>query len=169
MSRKRTKMSRFKPSLGRAEIIDMKKIFRCSQIKDVLGRQVHGLDMHKYGLTYDGALGTFFPEEDPDRIDLMLAAAERYFPEIHVTSILKDGRMLNRYVENADLYCLYRGNTDPEIEFTTEMRKSDSTEEENEQVRLFYEANKDIPPTPAEIAAVDWMLKKIMSPKKVSK
>ena len=136
----------------------MKKIFRRSQIKDVLGRRVSGLQMHMYGLTYDGASGAFFPKQDPDRIDLMLAVAERYSPEIHIVSTLKDGRMLNRYVEGADLYRLYRGNTDPDIEFTTELLSSDYTEEEKESGRKMLE---DFRNDPLDEMAVNWLLQKI--------
>lgn len=125
--------------------------------------------MHKYGLTYDGASGTFFPNEDMDRIDLMLAAAERHFPEIHVASILENGHMINCYVENADRYRLYRGNTDPEIEFTDEFLSSDFSEEEERLAREEREKLRRVPPPPADVAAVNWMLQKLMNPKKAAK
>ncbi len=138
----------------------MKKIFRASQKKDVLGRQVSGRKMHIYGLPYNGASGTFFPKQDRDAIDLMLAAADHYFPEIHVTSTLQNGHMLNLYVENAELYHLYTGNTDPEIEFNTENLKSDYTEEEEEHGRRMKEQYLNEPLDAADIAAVNWLFRK---------
>ncbi len=139
----------------------MKKIFRTSQIKDVLGRPVYGPHMHKYGLPYNGASGAFFPKQEPDSIDLMLAAVDRYFPEIHVVSILKGGNTLNRYVEDAEFYELYTGNTDPEIEFTPEILSSDYTEEEKESGRKMLEDFRNNPPDEMDVAAVNWLLQKV--------
>jgi hypothetical protein len=139
----------------------MKKIFRTSQIKEVLGRRVYGLHMHKYGLPYNGASGTFFPKQEPDSIDLMLAAVDRYFPEIHVVSKITGGNALNRYVEGADFYDLYTGNTDPDIEFTPEILSSDYTEEEKESGRKMLEDFHNNPPDEMDVAAVNWLLQKM--------
>jgi hypothetical protein len=139
----------------------MKKIFRLSQKKDVLGRRVMGPDMHKYGLPYNGATGVFFPDIEPESIDLMLAAAERYFPEIHVVSTLANGHSVNCYVEDAEKYHLYRGNTDPDIEFTTELLNSDYTEAEKEAGRKLLEHNPDEPLDPVLVAGMNWMIQKI--------
>lgn len=84
----------------------MKKIYRASQRKHVIGPRIGGLQMHKYGLPYDGAAGHFFPNKT-DHIDLMLAAVARH-PEIHVVTFFKCGGAVNRYEpKNADVYYLF--------------------------------------------------------------
>lgn len=152
-----------------SEPIEMKKIYRSSQERLVLGRPVYGPDRHKYGLPYDGASGHFFPE-DPDGMDLMFAAAEKYFPEIHIVSYMHNSHMYNRYVEGADFYWLYTGNTDPEIEVTPEWSDDDFTPEELAQQRKQWQDDLEAlrNPKPSDIAAVKWMLENAIKPKKKS-
>ncbi len=138
----------------------MEKTYRKSQMRKVLGRSVSGLDMHLYGLPYQGAAGLFGEAFGPDSIDLMLAAVERYFPEIHVVSILKCGMVLNRFSEDASFYKLYSGDTDPDIIFTSEFSLDDFSPEEIELDNRMNKELFDSQPTNAELNAIRWGLEK---------
>lgn len=136
----------------------MKKIFRRSQKSKVTGRPIYGSQLHKYGLPYIGAAGTFLAEK-LDLVDLMLAAVERH-PELHIVTRLLDRRIVNRYEpENASSYHLHLGNADPEIEFTREWSADDFTEEELARHDQTREEFRNTPLSTKEIAAVNWILK----------
>lgn len=143
----------------------MKKIYRASQRHKIIGKRVSGPDRHLFGLPYDGASGVFLAQ-DPDAMDLMFAAAEKYYPEIHIISMMLNGYVYNRYVEKADGYFLCRGNTDPDLEFTNEWSDDDFTPEELARNRRLWEENLKAAPTAADIAAVNWMIQKHSKPKK---
>ncbi len=149
----------------------MKKIFRRSQKKDVLGRSVSGYHMHRYGLPYNGGTGGFLPK-DEDGIELMLAAAE-HFQDLHVVTIFADGSAVNRYQPEGDIsaFYLYTGNPDPEIEFSSEFSIDDWTPEQIEasQRRSRERAMTPLTFGPIETAAINWSfdrMKKKLSQKK---
>jgi hypothetical protein len=145
----------------------MKKTYRLSQKKDVLGYRIGGLQMHQYGMPYRNAAGHIFPN-DVDLLDLMFMAVETH-PELHVITVLKDGRTLNRYEsENANVHYLYTGNADPEIEFTTEYRLDDWTSEEREESRKYFENFRNREFSPIEAAAVNFAINAVLNkPSKV--
>lgn len=136
----------------------MKQIFRRSQMKDVIGRSIGGMKMHKYGLPYRNAAGHIFPM-DQDAVDLMLIAIENH-PELHVVTHLnktRDYQILNRYEsEDARVHYLYTGNPDPEIVFTNEFRIDDWTEKELEAGQRWLNEVSKREYTPLEIAAVNF-------------
>jgi hypothetical protein len=133
-------------------------------MKDVIGRWVGGMSMYKYGLPYRNAGGFIFADDD-DLVDSMLAAVERH-PELHVVTYLKGGWVLNRYEsENANVYYLYFGNADPEIEFSTEYRLDDWTQEELEKCEKWLEEFRNRKTTVEEVAAVNFALNAVMTGK----
>lgn len=137
----------------------MKKVFRISQMHCVTGRPIFGDCMYKYGLPYQGAAGTFSPN-DEDSIELMLAAVDRH-PELHVVTYLKSGGVVNRMQRNnAFFYVLHLGNPDPEIEFSDEFSMNDYSPEQikmgQEILREFNDPNRKA--SSQEVAAVRWMI-----------
>ena len=139
---------------------EMKKIFRSSQMKDIIGPSVHGLRMHRYGLPFRNGAGFIFPD-DEDLVDLMLIAVEKH-PELHVVTWLdetKEFKMLNRFeTENAHAYQLHTGNADPDIEFIDKVSIDDWTPEEIEgsQRRLERLLRREF--TVVELAALNYSL-----------
>ncbi len=138
----------------------MKKVYRRSQIEKVVGAPIMGLDMHKYGLPYDGAVGLFSNKSGPDSIDLMLAAVESYYPQIHPVSIMPNGIVHNCYKEDATCYMLFTGDCDPEIEFSNEFSLKDFPEDELIESRRINDDLWDTPPTIAELNAIQWRINK---------
>ena len=135
----------------------MKKIYRRTQMKDVIGRTVHGTEMHIYNLPYRNAAGHIFPE-DLDLVDMMLAVVEKH-PELHIVTYLENGHVVNYYeTKDAWVYYLCAGNPDPEIEFNKEYRREDSTPGERAGWKKFIEAGRDKPYTPEQIMAINFAI-----------
>jgi hypothetical protein len=116
--------------------------------------------MHKYGLPYRNAAGFIFPD-DEDLVDLMLIAAEKY-SDIHIVTQLnenEDYRMVNYFEpRNAEMFYLYTGNPDAEIEFTLEFRLDDWTHAQLEEGRRIYNELSSRPLTQLQIAAVNFSI-----------
>ena len=138
----------------------MKKTFRSSQMKDVIGPRLHWRSMHLYGLPFRNAGGHIFPD-DEDLVDLMLIAVEKH-PELHIVTCLDEngGYMtLNRYEpENAEAYYLHSGDSDPEIEFTDEVSLHDWTDEEIEEGQRRFERARNHKFTVVEMAALNFSI-----------
>lgn len=138
----------------------MKKTYRRSQKKDILGHCIGGLKMYKYGLPYRNAWGHIFPH-DTDLMDLMFIAVEKH-PELHiVTRLNKAGefKTLNRYEPvNAKVHYLYTGNADPDIEFTDEFSIDDWTQEEIDAQERFLHEFRTKELSPIQVAAVNFAI-----------
>jgi hypothetical protein len=93
-----------------------RKVYPKYKMNILLGRQVYGPELHRYGMPYTNAGGILAERFNAGILDLMHVAVERY-PEIHPVSFMRDGRVYNRYLEEAYFYILYFGNNNPEIEF----------------------------------------------------
>ena len=145
----------------------MKKIYRRSQMKDVLPPTVHGMQMHKYGLPYRNAAGHIFPE-DLDLVDMMQVVVEQH-PELHIVTYLENGHVVNYYeTKDAWVYYLCAGNADPGIEFTEEYRYEDSTPEERERWQDFIAEWRDKPYSSEEISAINFAIQENSRLKKAS-
>lgn len=140
----------------------MKKIYRASQKRLFLRGWIGGLSMHKYGLPYRNACGHIFPR-DVDLVERMLEAAEKY-PDVHVVTELNNGWTVNRYqADNARCYYLYKGDADPELEFTNEFTLDDFTAEEIVASQKRDEEFSNRERKPVEIAAVNFAINALLN------
>jgi hypothetical protein len=100
-----------------------------------------------------------------DAIDLMLLAVEK-FPEIHVVTQLNERghfRLVNYYEPtDADAYYLYRGNPDPDIEFTEEFRIDDWSAEELEAMKDLEREEAARPLSTEQIAAINFAMNALL-------
>ncbi len=113
-----------------SDVMCMKKIYRQSQMGKVLGRSLSGRHMHKYGLKYSnpgGFFGEFFGEDAS--VDLMLSVIEKHSTVLHAVSFLENGWIVNRYDPQGRSFLIFEGNDDPNIEFSTEFRLEDFSQE----------------------------------------
>ncbi len=138
----------------------MKKVYRRSQITKIVGRPIFGMEMHKFGLPYLGAGGSFSNATGEGSIDLMLAAVDCYYPNIHTVSLMPNGTIFNRFIEGATLYRLFTGNCDPDLEFTNEFSYSDFTKEELSNLAVQRVDIASSEPTLEDQNAIPWQLKK---------
>lgn len=142
----------------------MKKIYRSSQFKDIMGHRIGGLLMHKYGLPYRNGAGHIFPN-DPDLVEMMLDAAERH-SDVHVVTELKNGWCVNRYEpNNADAHYLFTGNADPEIEFSKEFSNDDFSDEEIAELERQNAEFRTREFTPVELAAISFAFDAVLNRK----
>lgn len=139
----------------------MKKIYRRSQKKNVIGRCICGLEMHLFGLPYRNASG-MISAKDEDLVDRMLSAADTHSSDIHVLTKLKSGWIANRYKpDGASCYYLATGNSDPEIEFSCEWLEEDWTQEELDTYAQEQENFQKNPMIKEQIAAVNFAMNAI--------
>ena len=126
----------------------------------IIGPTVHGMLMHKYGLPYRNAAGHIFPD-DLDLVERMLVVVEQH-PELHILTHLdraEDCRIVNYYEpKNAWVHYLCTGNSDPEIEFTREYRRDDTTPEDRARWEKFLAENRDKPYSSEEISAINFAI-----------
>jgi hypothetical protein len=136
----------------------MKKIFRLSQLRKTIGFPKLGCELHKFGIPYVGAAGTVNFKMNDALLDYLLAAEERFSPQIHIVSFMDDGRVLNRFDKDASYCMLYPGNNDPDIEFSTDFCWDDIPEP---KLCEFPAADDDAPElTSSQLHAINWSLKR---------
>ena len=139
----------------------MKAPLRTSQFCQLI-EEISGLSMAKYGMPYDGVLGSIYPEN----VDFMLVAIER-FPELHVVSYRKDFSGVNRFIEGAAFYRLALGDADPDITFTSELLDSDypvGNEEHLQQILHSFRTER-MEDDPIMMAALNWLVNKMTTAK----
>lgn len=96
------------------------KFYPYYKMSSVLGPQILGRELYKYGMPYTNAFGLLSEKLNQGILDFMFLAVDR-FPEIHSVSYMPDDRILNRFEDGAVYYTLCLGNSDPKIEFLPEL------------------------------------------------
>ncbi len=100
------------------DIISMKKRLSTTRIIETLGPSITGSEMPQFGLPKLNDFGAIAEHYGKGSVAKMLNLVDMFYPEIHIVTYLKDGNIVNRYEkENALHYKIFRGDSDPTIEF----------------------------------------------------
>ena len=134
----------------------MKTLLRASQFCQV-SKQIGGLSLAKYGVPYDGVLGSIYQKN----VDFMLIAIER-FPELHVVSYREDFSGVNCFIECASFYRLALGDANPEISFTSELLESDFPAGDAAEIQIIVDdfLSNGMDEDPITKAVMNWTINK---------